>query len=293
MFFREKRKINQTPQRKGGVFENWRKCHGCRDLIHIEEIKANWHCCPHCNFHFRISAKERIAHLADKGTFQEQFGDLQPLDTIDFTDRQKYRERLANAALASGQNEAICLGTCQIDGVFIALGALDFAFMAGSMGSVVGEKIALGVELAAKLNIALVLVSTSGGARMQETIFSLMQMAKTAAALAHLDRLGLPYISVLTDPTCGGVTASFAALGDVIIAEPGALICFAGPRLVEQTTGQILPRGAQKSEFLLERGMIDCISARRDLKKLIGEYLHHLAPDRNTHLVTNSRGDHS
>lgn len=216
--------------------------------------------------------------MADEKTFQERFENLQSFNALGFSDTQDYNHRLKKAQSTSGQSEAICLGTCRLNGHLIVLGVLDFTFMAGSMGSVVGEKIALGIELAIKLKASLVIVSTSGGARMQESIISLMQMAKTASALAQLEVFGLPFISVLTDPTCGGVTASFASLGDVIIAEPEALICFAGPRVVQQTTGQSLPNGAQRSEFLLKRGMIDTIVERRHLKKAISGYLKYLQP---------------
>jgi acetyl-CoA carboxylase carboxyl transferase subunit beta len=233
--------------------------------------KKNCYCCPKCDYHYRMSVEDRLKLLADPETFQEMFQDLESKDIIDFVDTEPYSDRIEKAKENTGRNEAICVGTCSIAERPVALGVMDFAFMGGSMGSIVGERITLLIEYALDHKLPLVLVSTSGGARMQESIFSLMQMAKTSAALAKLHEAHLPYISILTNPTTGGVTASFASLGDIIIAEPGALICFAGPRVIEQTIGQKLPPGAQKSEFLLQHGMIDCIVRRHELRdKLIG-----------------------
>lgn len=204
--------------------------------------------------------------LSDPGTFTEYFTRIAPVDAIEFVDTESYKDRLNQAIDKTKRRDAICTGTCRLGGRLYALAVLDFAFMGGSMGSVVGEKLTLLAELALMEKIPLVVVSASGGARMQESVLSLMQMAKTSAALAKLHEAAIPYISILTNPTTGGVTASFATLGDVIIAEPDALVAFAGPRVVEQTIGQKLPPKAQKSEFLLEKGMIDCIVKRSELR---------------------------
>lgn len=245
-------------------------------MVHNNELQENYNCCPKCAHHYRLSAEERVRLLSDPETFQELFSTIKSSDPLDFVDYQAYKERLANAEKQTGRNEAVMVGLCKINGTKTALGALEFGFMGGSMGSVVGERITLLIECALKMRIPLVLVSASGGARMQESIYSLMQMAKTSAALAKLHSATIPYISVLTNPTTGGVTASFASLGDVIIAEPGALIGFAGPRVVEQTIRQKLPDTAQKSEFLLEKGMIDCIVRRRKLKEALSFFIEFL-----------------
>ena len=211
--------------------------------------------------------------LADEGTFVELFTDIKPVDALEFVDTEAYQHRLEEAIRKTGRDEAVCVGTASVKGKEIALGILDFAFMGGSMGSVVGERLTCLIEWAMEKKLPLVIVSASGGARMQESVLSLMQMAKTSAALAKLAEQKIPYISVLTNPTTGGVTASFATLGDVIIAEPDALIAFAGPRVVEQTIGQKLPPRAQKSEFLLEKGMLDCIVKRADLKDRLSFFI--------------------
>jgi acetyl-CoA carboxylase carboxyl transferase subunit beta len=224
--------------------------------------------------------------LADAESFTEYFTHFKPTDPLSFTDTEAYAKRIVKAQTSSGRDEAALVGVCTIQGVKTALGVLDFSFMAGSMGSVVGEKLTQIIELAIKEKLPLVIVSASGGARMQESIFSLMQMAKTSAALAKLHEARLPYISVLTNPTSGGVTASFASLGDIIIAEPDALICFAGPRVVEQVIKQKLPPGAQKSEFLLEKGLIDCIVNRFELKDKIATFLQFLTENERQLLTT-------
>lgn len=211
--------------------------------------------------------------LADEGTFVELFTDLKPVDALKFVDTESYADRLKSAIEKTERDDAIAVGTCTLSTYPVALGILDFSFMGGSMGSVVGERLTLLIEHAIKSKLPVIIVSASGGARMQESIFSLMQMAKTSSALAKLHENKLPYISVLTNPTTGGVTASFASLGDIIIAEPDALIGFAGPRVVEQTIGQKLPPKAQKSEFLLEKGMIDCIVKRQDMKKKLAFFI--------------------
>lgn len=272
LFSREKPKIKITTTKKDG-FSGWLKCTHCDELIHANELERNSNCCPKCDYHYRLSVDERIASLADPDSFEQLFKEIQPVDSLGFEDTQSYPERLEAARQKSGHDEAAIVGVCLLEGRQIALGVLNFNFMGGSMGSVVGERLTLLIEHALKKRLPLIIVSTSGGARMQESMLSLMQMAKTSAALARLDEAGIPFISILTNPTTGGVTASFASLGDIIIAEPNALIGFAGPRVIEQTMRQKLPPGAQQSEFLLEHGMIDCIVQRCDLKKKVSEML--------------------
>lgn len=272
LFSRNKPKIKVQTTKKDG-FSGWVKCSGCSELIHANELQQNLNCCPKCQYHYRLSLKQRISLLSDPDTFTELFTEIQAVDALGFVDTESYKDRLAQAIEKTGRDEAVCTGTCRLDGQPIALGILDFSFMGGSMGSVVGERLTRLIELAIEERLPIVLVSASGGARMQESILSLMQMAKTSAALAKLHELRIPYISILTNPTTGGVTASFATLGDVIIAEPDALIAFAGPRVVEQTIGQKLPPRAQKSEFLLEKGMIDCIVKRSELRSRISFFV--------------------
>lgn len=275
LFSRNKPKIKIQTTKKDG-YSGWLKCTHCNELIHANELEQNSNCCPKCDYHYRLSADERIKNLADPNTFKELFDDIESLDPLNFVDTESYQSRLTNAKEKSGRNEGVIVGQCKIHHQKTALAVMDFNFMAGSMGSVVGEKLTLIIEYALQHKLPLVIVSTSGGARMQESILSLMQMAKTSAALAKLSEAKIPYISVLTNPTTGGVTASFASLGDIIIAEPQALICFAGPRVIEQTIGQQLPEGAQKSEFLLQHGMIDCIVRRHELKGKLGELISYL-----------------
>jgi acetyl-CoA carboxylase carboxyl transferase subunit beta len=256
----------------------WTKCQNCSETIYSKEIEKNLNVCPKCDFHFRISAKKRISLILDEGTFVEHDADMQSIDFLDFKDSKSYKERIAAAVAKGNAKEAVicCEGT--IDGVPVQLAVLEFSFMGGSMGSVVGEKITRLIERAIERRTPAVIVSSSGGARMQESILSLMQMAKTSAALAKLREHRLPYISVLTDPTTGGVTASFAMLGDVNMAEPKALIGFAGPRVIEQTIRQKLPEGFQRAEYLLEHGMVDIIVHRKDLKQKLSQLikmLHH------------------
>ncbi len=270
--FRSKPKIKVQTTKQDG-YSGWLKCSHCEELIHTNELEKNLNCCPKCDYHYRISGKKRIELLSDSGSFHEMFANVKATDPLKFIDSLPYPERLTQAAEKSDYDEAIIVGTCTIETLPAALAVFNFSFMGGSMGSVVGEKLTRLIEHAIEKRLPLVVVSTSGGARMQESIFSLMQMAKTSAALAKLSQASLPYFSIMTNPTTGGVTASFASLGDILIAEPGALICFAGPRVIEQTIGQKLPDGAQKSEFLLKHGMIDCIVKRHDLKQRIAELL--------------------
>ena len=272
LFSRNKPKIKIQTTKKDG-FSGWVKCSGCSELIHVNELEQNLSCCPKCSYHYRLTLQQRLSLLADPETFEEMFTDIKPTDALDFVDTESYKERLAIAIKKTGRDDAISVGTCLLNGKAIALAVLDFSFMGGSMGSVVGERLTCIIELAIEKNLPVVIVSASGGARMQESILSLMQMAKTSAALAKLSEKKLPYVSILTNPTTGGVTASFATLGDIIIAEPDALIAFAGPRVVEQTIGQKLPPNAQKSEFLLEKGMVDCIVKRADLKERVSFFV--------------------
>ncbi len=280
-FKRDKPKIKVETQKKDS-YSGWLKCSHCHELIHEGEIEKNLHCCPKCNHHYRISAKARIALLTDEGTFSELFAEIETSDPLKFTDEKTYTSRIQAAKEKSGSTEAIVTGTAKIHDQEVAIGAMNFEFMGGSMGSVVGEKLTRLIEHAVEERLPLVTVSISGGARMQESIHSLMQMAKTSAALTRLDNARLPFISILADPTAGGVTASFATLGDLIIAEPGALICFAGPRVIEQVIKQKLPEGAQKAEFLLEHGMIDCIVKRHDLKNKVANFLTYLVRSKET-----------
>jgi len=270
--FSNKAKIKIQTAKKDG-YSGWLKCVDCNEMIHANELSKNFMVCPKCDYHYRLSAEERIAMIADTGSFKQMFDDIRSADPLEFHDTEPYKKRLEKALENTGNTEAVQVGECLIDGIQTALGVMDFNFMGGSMGSVVGERLTLIIEHAADNRLPLIIVSTSGGARMQESIFSLMQMAKTSAALAKLSESGLPFISVLTNPTTGGVTASFASLGDIIVAEPKALICFAGPRVIEQVIGQKLPEGAQKSEFLLNHGLIDCIVKRHDLKETLSDLL--------------------
>ncbi len=275
LFSRHKPKINMQPA-KADSFSGWIKCSGCSEMIHAKQLQEMLQCCPKCDHHYLMTVDQRINLLADKNTFEEMFDHFQPKDPLHFSDTEKYAERLKKAQKKTGRSDAVITGICHLEGVKIALGVLDFQFMGGSMGSVVGEKLTSLIEYAAFQLIPLVIVSSSGGARMQESILSLMQMAKTSAALGRLAEAKVPYLSILTNPTTGGVTASFASLGDIIIAEPDALIGFAGPRVVEQTIGHKLPIGAQKSEFLIEKGMIDCVVTRKDLKEKVHTFISFL-----------------
>jgi len=280
LFSREKPKIKVTTSKKDG-FSGWLKCTHCSELIHVDELERNINCCPKCTYHYRLSVDQRLKSLAEPDSFQEMFTNIQPTDPLNFEDSEPYVDRLNAAREKSGRDEAVLCGTCTIDNHQVALAILDFNFMAGSMGSVAGERLTLLIEHATAKRLPLIIISSSGGARMQESTLSLMQMAKTSAAIALLSRVKLPYISILTNPTCGGVTASFASLGDIILAEPNALICFAGPRVIEQNIREKLPPGAQKSEFLLEHGMIDTIVQRSDLKETLVEILDILSGNKD------------
>jgi acetyl-CoA carboxylase carboxyl transferase subunit beta len=255
---------------KDGIPEGlWLRCPDCGDMLFRKVVDEAMNVCPNCQHHFRISARTRIAHLADPGTFEEMFDDLEPADPLKFVDKKAYKDRLRAEQMKSGQKDAVVCGRAFIKGRPIMLAVMDPTFMMGSMGSVVGEKITRTIETAAEEKLPLLIVSCSGGARMQESTLSLMQMAKTSAALARLDDAGGLFISLLADPTTGGVTASFAMLGDFIIAEPKALIGFAGPRTIWNTIKVELPEGFQRSEFLEEHGFIDFVVHRKDLRSEI------------------------
>lgn len=260
----------------------WVKCPACQAQIYRKDLIANLYLCPECGAHERMPVDARVAMLADEETFEPWSGRVLPVDALEFTDTEPYSERLAAVQQMVGRPDAIVTGAAALEGEPVALAVMDFGFLGGSMGSVVGEEIARAAERAAEEDRALVTVAASGGARMQEGALSLMQMAKTTVALETLAERRLPFISVLGDPTTGGVTASFATLGDVIVAEPGALICFAGPRVIQQTIKQDLPEGFQRSEFLLRKGMVDDVVPRRALKATLATYLRLLrsAPPR-------------
>jgi acetyl-CoA carboxylase carboxyl transferase subunit beta len=244
----------------------WSKCPGCGAMLYTKELRRTFGVCAKCNYHFRLTAKQRIPLLVDRHSFEELDANLRSTDPLNFKDTKRYKERLKKAEKSSGSVEAVMTGRARIVNIPVMIGVFDFSFLGGSMGSVVGEKLARMIEVGIKERRPVLIFSASGGARMQEGIFSLMQMAKVSAALARLGQVHVPYISVLTDPTTGGVAASFAMLGDVIVAEPKALIGFAGPRVIEQTIKQKLPEGFQRSEFLLEHGMIDRIIQRSELR---------------------------
>jgi acetyl-CoA carboxylase carboxyl transferase subunit beta len=273
-FKREKKPIHPKEEKKVRVPEGlWTKCQSCGQVIYSKDIEKNLFVCPKCDHHFRITAKKRISLLLDEDTFVEHDANMQSVDFLDFRDSKSYRDRIEAAVAKGNGKEAVICCEGKIDGVPVHLAVLEFSFMGGSMGSVVGEKITRLIESAIEKHTPVVIVSSSGGARMQESILSLMQMAKTSAALARLRAHGLPYLSILTDPTTGGVTASFAMLGDVNMAEPKALIGFAGPRVIEQTIRQKLPEDFQRAEYLVEHGMVDIIVHRKEMKQKLAQLL--------------------
>ena len=251
----------------------WTKCKNCAEIIYAKEIERNLNVCPKCDYHFRISAQARIDLVLDADSFDEMDAELQSVDFLEFKDSKKYKDRIEASVAKAGGGDAVICGSGTIDGLPVVVSVFDFSFMGGSMGSVVGEKITRAIEKALETRAPVIIFSCSGGARMQESILSLMQMAKTSAALSKLKDAGLPFISVLTDPTTGGVTASFAMLGDINMTEPRALIGFAGPRVIEQTIRQKLPEGFQRSEYLLEHGMIDMIVRRKEMKERLSQVL--------------------
>ena len=258
---------------KGEASSHWVKCKSCHALMYYKEVENQNYVCPKCGFHLRIGVKERLALLEDEGSFMEFDSNLKPVDPLKFVDKKSYKQRIEEATKKTGKTSSVVSGSIKMNGVSAQIVIFDFAFMGGSLGSVEGEKIVRAVTRAIENKEGVIILSASGGARMQESTFSLLQMSKTSAALAKLAKHKLPYISVLTDPTMGGVSASFATLGDIIIAEPGALIGFAGQRVIEQTIGSALPDGFQRAEFLLEKGSIDMIVNRNDLKKTLSDLL--------------------
>lgn len=269
--------IKSNESSKRGVPQGlWVKCLGCNAVLYSLELKKNFEVCPQCGYHHRMGARERLMSLLDEETREEVAGNLEPIDRLKFRDSKKYRDRISQAQKASGEKEALIVMKGDLNGHAIVASAFEFSFMGGSMGAVVGEKFVRSVELATLEKRALICFTASGGARMQEGLFSLMQMAKTAAALHRFSETSLPFIVVLTDPTMGGVSASFASLGDIMIAEPQALIGFAGPRVIEQTVRQTLPEGFQRSEFLLEHGHIDMIVPRNLMKETLTEIISKL-----------------
>jgi acetyl-CoA carboxylase carboxyl transferase subunit beta len=275
-WFKKTRKpiASQTAEKPSRVPEGlWVKCPGCAQLIYNKELEASLNVCPKCAHHFRIGAAERLASLFDDGRYEEHFPNLISTDPLDFADTKPYRDRLRKTRETTGLKDSVIVATGKLEGLDVVVAAMEYTFIGGSLGVVAGEKITRALELALARHHPAIIVSCSGGARMMEGALSLMQMAKVSAALARLDRAKVPFISVLTDPTTGGVTASFAMLGDLNIAEPKALIGFAGPRVIEQTIRQTLPEGFQRSEFLLEHGMLDLVVDRRDLKASLARAL--------------------
>jgi acetyl-CoA carboxylase carboxyl transferase subunit beta len=275
-WFRKPKTRLQAGDKRDMPGDVWEKCPKCGKIVYRQKLQENWNVCPECGFHLRLPAADYIDLLIDTRSFIEHDADLRSGDPLEFVDQKPYPERLRAAERKTGRGDAVLSGEGKLDTIPVGLAVMDFAFIGGSMGSVVGEKISrLGLR-ALDRSMPLVVVSASGGARMMEGIFSLMQMAKTSVVLAQLHEAGLPYISVLTDPTTGGVTASYSMLGDVNLAEPGALIGFAGPRVIEQTIKQALPEGFQRAEFLLEHGMVDRIVDRRQMKREVARLLRHM-----------------
>ncbi|HNP82274.1 MAG: acetyl-CoA carboxylase, carboxyltransferase subunit beta [Nitrospira sp.] len=275
-WFKKGKTEEAEPPKRSKVAEGmWLKCNHCREIVYRKEVDRNNKVCPKCDYHFPISVIERINLLVDLGTFKEWDAELEPQDPLQFQDTRTYKDRIKAQQEKTGRKDAMVIGQGAINGRKVALCVFDFGFMGGSMGSVVGEKICRAVDRALEGRMPLILVTASGGARMQEGILSLMQMAKTSAAVAKLGEAKVPFISILADPTFGGVTASIAMLGDVIIAEPKALIGFAGPRVIEQTIKQQLPDQFQRAEFLLDHGMIDMIVERKQLKEAVSTLVGH------------------
>jgi len=267
-------RIRTTSTDKRGVPEGlWVKCPGCDAVLYREELRRNIEVCPQCGHHMRIALRDRFDHFLDESGREELFADVAPVDILKFRDAKKYRDRITSAQRGTGETDALVVMRGQLHGLSVVLAGFNFKFMGGSMGSVVGEKFVRAVNQAIESKAPLICFTASGGARMQEGLFSLMQMAKTSAALTRLSKAGLPFIVVLTDPTMGGVSASLAMLGDVQIAEPNALIGFAGPRVIEQTVRETLPEGFQRSEFLLEHGAIDMIIGRHEMRDEIARLL--------------------
>ena len=273
-WFRKEKKPKEAVEKQTAIPEGlWVKCDDCKEIVYRKEVEANFNTCPKCSYHFRLSARERFEMLFDDDKYKEFATDIRSGDPLGFRDTKRYADRLKVYQQRVGTGDAVLCAEGKLEGIPVVICAMEYAFMGGSMGSVVGEKITIAIERCLDKKEPLLIVSCSGGARMQEGILSLMQMAKISAALARLAEANLPFISVLTDPTTGGVTASYAMLGDLNIAEPKALIGFAGPRVIEQTIRQTLPEGFQTSEFLVEHGMVDMITPRGEMKPTIGRFL--------------------
>jgi acetyl-CoA carboxylase carboxyl transferase subunit beta len=269
-FWKKRDGEEEAPRKKVQIAEGlWVKCDSCKEIVYRAEVDRAGRVCPRCKYPFRISARERIASLLDADSFEERDAGLTSLDPLEFKDTKKYVDRVKAAKKSTGLDEAVITGLGRVGGNPVVLAVFEFGFLGGSMASVVGEKLTRAIELAIQKRAPLLIVSASGGARMQEGILSLMQMAKTSAALHRLAEERVPYISLLTDPTTGGVTASFAMLGDLVLAEPRALIGFAGPRVIAETIRQPLPEGFQRSEFLLEHGQLDMVVERRELRETL------------------------
>ena len=269
-FRKEKFTVIQPPLKKDRIPDGlWHKCENCLAIVYKKDVIDNQMVCPRCNFHHKLTALERIELLVDEGTFVEDNTDIYPTDPLGFVDSKPYPKRLNESQKKTGLADAVITGIARIGGHEVCLSVMDFRFIGGSMGSVVGEKVTLNLERGLKEKKPVISICTSGGARMQEGILSLMQMAKTSITCARLAEAGIPYIVVLTNPTTAGVMASFASLGDVIIAEPAALIGFAGPRVIQQTINQILPKGFQLSEFVRDHGFLDIVANRKDIKKTL------------------------
>ncbi len=273
-WFNKKKKGIASSEKKMIPDGLWVKCDQCGEIIYRPELQKRMFVCHKCNYHFRVTSKEFSEYYFDKDSFQELDPNIKPVDVLKFKDSKRYSDRLKEAQKKTGLSDAVITGEATIEGHPVAVAIMDFSFIGGSMGSVVGEKISRTIDRACEKKIPLIIVSASGGARMMESALSLMQMAKTSAKLARLADLGIPYISILTDPTTGGTTASFAMLGDIHIAEPGALIGFAGQRVIKQTIGQDLPEGFQTAEFLLEHGFIDIIVPRQEMRATLGRLLN-------------------
>jgi acetyl-CoA carboxylase carboxyl transferase subunit beta len=272
----EKKEKREEPK---GLDELWLKCKSCNEMIYRKVIERNLQVCPKCNYHFQIPTRKRIECLVDPGTFLEYDSDMSSTDPLEFKDSKKYTHRVKESQETTGQKDAVVCGEARIEDQPVMIGIFEFNFMGGSMGSVVGEKVTRLIERAIEKRVGVVIFCASGGARMQEGILSLMQMAKTSAALGRLQEVRLPYISVLTDPTTGGVSASIAMLGDIIIAEPKAMIGFAGPRVIKDTIRSELPEGFQRAEYLLQHGMVDLIVERKDLRHTLSSLLGMLRAD--------------
>jgi acetyl-CoA carboxylase carboxyl transferase subunit beta len=277
-WFRKEKKPKEPTEKQVAIPEGlWIKCDECKEIVYRKEVEQNLNVCPKCGFHFRIGARERFELLFDGRSYKEFAANIHSGDPLEFRDTKRYRDRLKVYEQRVGKGDAVLCAEGKLDGMGVVICAMEYRFMGGSMGSVVGEKITLAIERCIDKKEPLIIVSSSGGARMQEGILSLMQMAKISAALARLAEAALPFISVMTDPTTGGVTASYAMLGDLNIAEPKALIGFAGPRVIEQTIRQTLPEGFQRAEFLVEHGMVDLITLRAEMKPTLARFLRFFA----------------